>query len=152
MSFTIRVSRCAFGTATETNSTPPVPTFAGGAFCSAGMMPRMFAMPIWGLFLGSPQAARRPAEHRGRAGAPGHLVLPALDALEHLERAVRAGRELVHPLELIGDLEPLADELQRDARAARGGLPAAEQEQPRAIEPGQRLHRVASLAATSCDR
>jgi hypothetical protein len=45
-----------------------------------------------------------------------------------------ANGQLVHALELVADAEPLADHLERGAGASRGGLPAAEDEQLRAVE------------------
>src|SRR6266568_7609485 len=89
-------------------------------------------------------------------------MLPTLDALQDLERAVRLGRDLIHALELILDLEPLPDDLEGGASAARARLPAAEEEEPRAIEArddldrlrqgGRRLVRVEKAAGRAVDR
>ena len=58
----------------------------------------------------------------------------AFDALEDFERAVLEHLELVHALELVENAEPLADHLQGSAGRARGGLPAAKNEEPGAIQ------------------
>jgi hypothetical protein len=60
-------------------------------------------------------------------------VLSAFSALEHLEGAVVTEGDLVDALELVSDAEALADELQRDSRAARGRLPSAEEKQLRLV-------------------
>ncbi len=44
--------------------------------------------------------------------------------------------DLIDALELVGDAEELADDLERDACAAGGGLPSAENEELGAIEAG----------------
>ena len=131
LSFTIRVSRCTFGSCTEANSTPPVPTGEGAAFCRAGITSRMLAMPICGLFFGS---GRLPVAQPSTAGAPAQVetwCLPPSTRSSTSKEPSGQGRDPVHALELLLDLEQLADELQRHARAARGRLPPAEQEQPR---------------------
>ena len=60
----------------------------------------------------------------------------AFDALQDFEGAVVAEVDLVDALELVGDAEALADELQRDAGAAGGGFPSAEEQELGAIEAG----------------
>ena len=75
------------------------------------------------------EIAGGPAQHGGSSGADGNLVLAAFDALQHFKDAVVAEIDLVDALELVGDAEALADDLKRDARAARGRLPSAEQKQ-----------------------
>ena len=57
--------------------------------------------------------------------------------------------DLVHALKLVRDAQPLADHLQRGAGAARGRFPAAEQQQPRAVQAGDGLDGAASAAAVS---
>ena len=63
-------------------------------------------------------------------------MFAAFDAFENFERAVRVDLEFVDALELIGDAEPLADDLEGDARAARGALPAAEEQQLGFVQAG----------------
>ena len=58
----------------------------------------------------------------------------AFDALGDFERAVRGDFQFVHALKLVHDAEALAGHLHRCARAARGGFPAAENEQPRFVK------------------
>jgi hypothetical protein len=77
-------------------------------------------------------------------------MLAAFDALQHFKAAVVAEVDLVHALELVGDAEALADELQRDARAARGRLPAAEEQQLGAVEAGNGGDGLGSTAAVEC--
>ena len=69
-------------------------------------------------------------------------MLAALDALQHLERSIVAQRDLVDALKLVGDAEAFADELQRHTRTARCRLPSAEEQQPIAVESGQRGDRL----------
>jgi hypothetical protein len=65
-------------------------------------------------------------------------MLAALDAFQDFKRAIVAEFDLVDALELIGNAEALANKLQRDARATRRGLPSAKEQEPFAIEAGQR--------------
>src|SRR5206468_390229 len=67
MSFTIRVSRVCLGSATDWNATAADPAFAALAFCSAGIMVRMFCIPTWGLLAGS---GKLPVAQPNRAGGP----------------------------------------------------------------------------------
>jgi len=66
-------------------------------------------------------------------------VFAALDALKHAERTVGLHGELIDALELVDDAEALADHLHGGAGAARGGFPAAEDEQTRFVEAGDAL-------------
>ena len=102
-------------------------------------------MPTCGLFFGS---GRLPVAQPSTAGAPAQVetwCLPPSTRSSTSNEPSGLRRELVHALELVVDLEPLADELERHARAARGRLPAAEEQEPRAVEAGERLHRVGEL-------
>ena len=99
------------------------------------MMARMFGMPICGLLRGSGKISGCPAQHRGRSGANRNLVFAAFHTLQHLEGTIVAQRDLVDTLKLVCDAQPLADQLQRDARAARGRFPTAEQQQIRGPSP-----------------
>ena len=63
-------------------------------------------------------------------------MVAAFDALQHFEAAVVAYRDLVDTLELLSDAEALGHHLHGGSGAARGGFPAAEEEQPGAIEAG----------------
>jgi hypothetical protein len=58
---------------------------------------------------------------------------------------------LIHALELVDDAEALADHLHGGAGAARGGFPAAEDEQARFVEAGMAWMASASAAAISAD-
>ena len=49
-------------------------------------------------------------------------------------------RELIHALKLIGDAQPFAHHLHGRARAARGGFPAAEDEQSGFVQTGNGLN------------
>jgi hypothetical protein len=73
------------------------------------------------------EVAGGPAEYGRRAGADRDLVLAAFDALQDFKGAVIAQGDLIDALELIGDAEALADELEGDAGAAAGRFPAAEE-------------------------
>ena len=93
-------------------------------------------MPTCGLLRGS---GRLPVAHPSRAGGRGadrYLVAAAFDALEHFEAAIVAHGDLVHALELFGDAEALGHHLHGGSGAARGGFPAAEEQQPGAIQAG----------------
>ena len=85
------------------------------------------------------QIARGPAEQRRRAGAFGNLMLAAFDALQNFQRTVGVDLQFVHALKLVHDAEAFADHLHRRARAARGGFPAAEDEQLGFVETGNGL-------------
>ena len=76
-------------------------------------------------------------------------MLAAFDALQDFQRAVGGDCEFVHALELVHDAEAFADHLHRRARAARGGFPAAENQQLGFVEAGNRLMASASAAAIS---
>jgi len=68
-------------------------------------------------------------------------VLAAFDALQHFKRAVVAEFNLVDALELVGNAQPLADELQgHAARACR--LPAAEEQALRAVQAWEGIDGV----------
>ena len=89
----------------------------------------MFAMPTCGSLRGSPRLPVAQPSTAGGADAQRDLVARAFDALQHFERAVVLWSDGVDALELFADAELLADELQRDASAAAGRLPSAEEQQ-----------------------
>ena len=80
------------------------------------------------------QIAGGPAKHRWRSCANRDLMLAAFDALQNLETSRRREVDLIDALELVGDAEAFADKLKRDACAARGRLPAAEEQELRCVE------------------
>ena len=64
----------------------------------------------------------------------------AFDTFQYLQRPIGPDLEFVHALKLVRNAQALADHLHRHARPARGGFPAAEDEQ--ALEHD---HAVAGL-------
>ena len=85
------------------------------------------------------QVTRGPAQHGGRARAHRYLVLSAFHAFQYFKGSVVAQADLVDSKKLVGDAEALADELQRDACAARRRFPSAENKKLRTVEAGNRL-------------
>ena len=65
-------------------------------------------------------------------------MLAAFDALQNFQRTVGVHRELIHALKLVRDAEAFADDLHRCPRAARGGFPAAENQQSGFVEARNR--------------
>ena len=132
MFLTTRVSRCCFGRLTDAKHSPVFGIGDGFGALQRGHDAAHVRHPDLRIVARFRQMARWPS--RAPPAAPRRRTAggwPPSIALEHFEAAVLARDDLVDALELLRDAEPLADHLHGGPGAARGGFPAAEDQQAR---------------------